>query len=50
MDDFAVVNEIYGATMGSTARSWDRSVKTLPKNALVEIIGTAYKPRVNLPK
>ena len=51
MDDFAVVNEIYGAAMGSPAPARGTvAVKTLPKNALVEIIGTAYKPRVNLPK
>ncbi|MDX9814585.1 MAG: RidA family protein [Sulfurimonas sp.] len=38
MDDFAVVNEIYGSFFGShkPARS-TVAVKTLPKNALVEI-------------
>ncbi|MDD2789352.1 MAG: RidA family protein [Sulfurimonas sp.] len=42
MDDFAVVNEIYGEAFGShkPARS-TVAVKTLPKNALVEIDAVA---------
>lgn len=42
MDDFAVVNEIYGEAFGShkPARS-TVAVRTLPKNALVEIDAVA---------
>jgi 2-iminobutanoate/2-iminopropanoate deaminase len=42
MDDFAVVNEIYAEAFGShkPARS-TVAVKTLPKNALVEIDAVA---------
>lgn len=44
MDDFAKVNEVYGAHFGThkPARS-TVGVKTLPKNALVEIEAIAIK-------
>lgn len=49
MDDFAVVNQIYGASMSSPAPARGTvAVKTLPKNALVEIVGTAYKRRASV--
>jgi 2-iminobutanoate/2-iminopropanoate deaminase len=44
MDDFGIVNEIYGSAMSSPAPARGTvAVKTLPKNALVEIVGVAYQ-------
>jgi len=47
MDDFGIVNEIYGEAISSPAPARGTvAVKTLPKNALVEIVGIAYQPSV----
>jgi 2-iminobutanoate/2-iminopropanoate deaminase len=44
MDDFGIVNEVYGSAMTSPAPARGTvAVKTLPKNALVEIVGIAYQ-------
>ncbi len=46
MDDFESVNEIYGQAMPDPAPARGTvAVKTLPKHALVEIVGTAYLNR-----
>ncbi len=45
MDDFGIVNEIYGKAMSAPAPARGTvAVKTLPKNALVEIVGIAHHP------
>ena len=45
MDDFASVNEVYGAAMAHPAPARGTvAVRTLPKNALVEIVGIAHLP------
>ena len=45
MDDFGVVNKIYGSAMATPAPARGTvAVKTLPKNALVEIVGIAHQP------
>ena len=43
MDDFNSVNEVYGAAMTDPAPARGTvAVRTLPKNALVEIVGIAH--------
>ena len=43
MDDFGSVNEVYGSAMTDPAPARGTvAVKTLPKNALVEIVGIAH--------
>ena len=43
MDDFGIVNEVYGSAMATPAPARGTvAVKTLPKNALVEIVGIAH--------
>ena len=45
MDDFSSVNEIYGKAMPTPAPARGTvAVRTLPKNALVEIVGIAHVP------
>ena len=46
MDDFAVVNQIYADHIANpTPTRGTIAVKTLPKNALVEIVGIAHVPQ-----
>ena len=43
MDDYAVVNEIYGSYVQSSKPARETmAVRTLPKNVLIEISATAY--------
>ena len=43
MDDFSSVNEVYGSAMAEPAPARGTvAVRTLPKNALVEIVGIAH--------
>ncbi len=45
MDDFSSVNEVYGSAMVDPAPARGTvAVRTLPKNALVEIVGIAHVP------
>ena len=45
MDDFVHVNEVYGGAMKAPAPARGTvAVKTLPKDALVEIVGIAHVP------